>query len=342
MSPKNISPSSEGKLYAAIDIGSGNLRLRIYRPNGDGLLHNLGNFRIDAHLAEGISPEKPKISRDNLNIAVQTLHAFNDTLSAFNIRPENVCAVMTAAIRAVENTDQGQQDIQTLAEAYGRDRWFIASEEEEARLVALAATMSCPRELRQFDGKTKDMAFAAIGGGSVELGIVAADDSVKNPVALPYGVHPLLEQFGSKHAQSGKIIDKALQKHFANTHCDILAAGGGNWRVVGSTVGDVHLPPTLGKKGFERLKDAARKKESFFRAQGGEIAERAKFVPVSAAALWRIARHFHVKRIVFFEATMADAIAQQLYLLDSGQTTRPAQGLERLYGHSAPEPALPV
>jgi exopolyphosphatase/pppGpp-phosphohydrolase len=251
---------------------------------------------------------------------------------------------MTAAIRAVEHTKQGEKDIKKLASAFKNRAYKILSGSEEATLVGEAVKLVCPKGWITHKGKKTSMAFAAIGGGSVELGVITPEGDIENALALPLGIITLKEESDGKIDQAGKIFNSALKKHYREDKHKILAVIGGNWRGLGEAVCHPHRLPTVleGKKIRSTLLQATRYGEKYYRSLGGRPQKRAAFMSMSAAMLRRVAKHFGAKKIIFLESTIRDAMAQQMHALNTGRLTSASPGLERLFSPSVQAQSRPA
>ncbi|MDE2029365.1 MAG: hypothetical protein KGI97_02255, partial [Alphaproteobacteria bacterium] len=129
--------------------------------------------------------------------------------------------------------------------------------------------------------------------------------------------------------------------HYPKQRHHTLCVIGGYWRALGEAVCSQALPAVLRNGSIRHtLISATHRKESFYKAKGGRISERAKSMPMAAAMLRRVGAHFDAQKIVFLETTVRDAMAQTMCDRDCGKPIPP--GLERLFSPSAASQARPA
>jgi exopolyphosphatase/pppGpp-phosphohydrolase len=334
-------PSSIVPIYAAIDVGSNNVRMDMYGLDAAGHLTKAKiteETLFPCKLAEGMSEKHTEIKKENLALAVAAMSAFDAILTTYKIETKNTCAIMTEAMRVVQNTPQGAKTIAQLATAFHNRPFTIITGEEEATLVGRAVKISCPKGWNNLQGKKCDMAFASIGGGSIELGSISAKGKIRDAIALPFGIHPLIEKSDNDITSAKKILKQALRREDGlQQSYDILAVMGGNWRALGEAICKSPLPATLNGGTINATLDSAmRRSKKQYEALGGRPKKRAEFMQMAAATLQQTVDHFDAKKILFLETTVRDAMAHQMHALSTGKFTRPSRGLERLFSPSAP------
>ncbi len=339
--PRRFKQRPRVPVYAAIDVGSHNVRMALYAIE-EGTAHATHPHKIKAlndthecNLGKGIKTDNPMLNREYLANAIDAVSSFRRVLEEHNIKPENTCAVMTAAIRAVSGTERGQEDIAQLAQAFGGRPMYILTGEEEAILDGEAINIAA-KSLRDFDGKRCSAAFAAIGGGSIQLGVLSSWGQIENPVSLPYGVYPLMEESGGDIERAGKILNGILLDHYPIDRHKVLVALGRNWRAVGDAACDKGSQILEGDDIRKKLIQMTHRERDYFVAKGGRVEKCADTLPLAAAMLRRVAKHFDSKKLLFLDATIRDAIAHQMHAYRMDNAKKKSPGLGRLFSHLTP------
>ena len=343
-------------VYAAVDVGSNNVRMDLYGVDARGCVRKIDITEetvFPCTLSQGMTKKKPVVKRKNLALAVKAMRAFDAILIKYDIKPENTCTVMTAFARDIQDTVQGKKDIARLAKAYryrplrgmspeGTTLRQLAArkssksdrattEEEEAILIGIAVKIACPRGWRNHRGKRTSIVFGAQGGGSFELGVMTAAGKIKHATALPLGIHPLIKKGRNRPFAAAKIVAHSLHKHYPGHEHKIMAAIGGGFRAL-AEVECGHLPPAVLKGNIDKkLTRAMHCKPKYYRSLGGSPARRAPYMATGAATLRQAVRHFKANKVIILNKTLRDAMAQQMHALRTGRIRSPSRGLEQLF-----------
>lgn len=172
-------------LFASIDIGSNTLRLLIARPavnlNAIEPWEEVDYAHRIVRLGEGLH-HSGKLGQAGMQRTLNALKAFKALIDKHSVKPENVRAVATAAVREAEN---GEEFRQAVLEQTGIDIRIIGGDMEAALSLKGAASVLSP-ETRD------DMLLFDIGGGSTEF-IRAHDGEVIDGISRKLGVVRLVE-----------------------------------------------------------------------------------------------------------------------------------------------------
>ena len=308
--------------YAAVDIGSNKIRLAFYAVDAEG---NFVGVKVPEQtkfvcaLAEGMTDDNAVIKTESLAAAKEALKYFANLIKDYKISSNNISAVATAALRAVEKGGENAlpEQIAALREAFAPYKFKIISEKTEAVLVAEAAL--CDPQfaktaflLAQDNMETK---VAAIGGGSTEVCVITKEGRLKNPVAINQGVLTLkeIERTQGKQAVT-EVFPHALQQTIAPSESCILYATGGAWRALGKTLCERKNQSLSGKKDIlTKLAAAAKLSVAHYKTYRDSIAERADSMPLAAAVLRMIAAHTGAEHLIFLNNKMVDALARRLH-----------------------------
>jgi exopolyphosphatase / guanosine-5'-triphosphate,3'-diphosphate pyrophosphatase len=178
--------------FAAIDVGSNALRLRIVEADGPGTWREVAQVRAPVRLGREVFVTK-RLSGAALGDACRALKSFRERMD--DERVVSYRAVATSAVREAENGA-------TLAERARREAGIeleIIEGIEEARVVQEAVL----RE-RTFDGTAL---LVDVGGGSTELTVVE-DGKATFAISLPLGTVRLLETYLAGRG----VVDKRAQR----------------------------------------------------------------------------------------------------------------------------------
>jgi len=171
--------------HASIDIGSNTLRLLITRPTTDSSVSQPWETIDYAHritrLGQGLH-ESGKLSEAGMERAVNALKEFKHLIDHYQVKPQHVHAVATAAVREAENGLLFKAIVQKKTGIH----ISIISGEEEASRSLLGAVSVLHDETR------RDMLLFDIGGGSTEF-IRAIDNSIIDAISCKLGVVRLVE-----------------------------------------------------------------------------------------------------------------------------------------------------
>lgn len=178
--------------FAAIDVGSNALRLRIVEADGPGSWREVVQLRAPVRLGREVFVTK-RLSGAALGDACKALKSFRERMDLERV--VSYRAVATSAVREAENGA-------TLAERARREAGIdleVIEGIEEARIVQEAVL----RE-RTFDGPTL---LVDVGGGSTELTAIE-DGAATFAVSLPLGTVRLLETYLAGRG----VVDKRAQR----------------------------------------------------------------------------------------------------------------------------------
>ncbi len=170
------------KTYAAIDLGSNSCKLLICDENGKKLC--LKNY--PTRLAEGMHKEN-KITQEAFDRGQQCFFEYRQLLDKYNVEPENMRAITTAACRMAEN---GAEFVKKIYDE-SHINLEIVDGLEEAQLNLRGA-------MEHVAGKSKYVVIYDLGGGSTEVTLATNE---KNPqiihsVSIPWGARNASEAFG--------------------------------------------------------------------------------------------------------------------------------------------------
>ena len=146
---------------AAIDIGSNAVRLLISevvqyeRAKNNPHFNKLNFLRVPIRLGFDVF-EKKYISKEKIDMLVQTLKAFRHLINAYNVENIKVCA--TSAMRDAENSEKV---IEIIKKETGLDIEVITGK-EEAKLIYENHIAE------ELDNKVKYL-YIDVGGGSTEI-----------------------------------------------------------------------------------------------------------------------------------------------------------------------------
>ena len=190
-----VADEAQGRLYAALDLGTNNCRLLVARPEQRGFRVVDAYSRI-VRLGEGLGHTN-RLGEAAMDRALEALACCRDKLEDRGV--ERFRLIATEACRAAEN---GPQFIERVRQETGL-ALEIASRETEARLaVAGCASLVCP--------DANGVVLFDIGGGSSEIvwldlrnrcGArgVALTRFIRAWISLPVGVVNLAERHGGRH-----------------------------------------------------------------------------------------------------------------------------------------------
>lgn len=172
-------------IHASIDIGSNTLRLLIAQPSTDPLATQPWktidyDHRI-TRLGQGLH-ESGRLSKAGMERAVDALKEFRNLISHYEVKPEHIYAVATAAVRDAENGIFFKKLVQReigigISIIHGK---------EEASISLLGAISVLHDETR------KEMLLFDIGGGSTEF-IRTKENTMTDTISCKLGVVRLVE-----------------------------------------------------------------------------------------------------------------------------------------------------
>lgn len=165
---------------AAIDCGTNSIRLLVLRREDSGEVVELTRLTRLARLGQGVDATH-EFHADALQRTFVVLEEFAGVIASFDV--DRTRFVATSATRDVTN----RQELAAGIERILGTELDVISGDEEARLSAagVLSGVTSPRPTLIFD----------IGGGSTELVVVGADDSVDSSISLNIGAVRIKERF---------------------------------------------------------------------------------------------------------------------------------------------------
>jgi exopolyphosphatase/guanosine-5'-triphosphate,3'-diphosphate pyrophosphatase len=210
--------STNGRVYAALDLGTNNCRLLIACPSGDSF-RVVDSFSRIVRLGEGISTTG-YISEAAMERAIAALAICRDKIDSK--KAKRLRLIATEACRAAANADAFRDRV--AAEA------GIQLEVIDRETEAALAVKGCSPLL---DPKGRGAILFDIGGGSSELVRIARNPAAKHAepkieawMSIPLGVVTLAERFGGRDVTQ-QVYDRmveAVTEHVA----PFAAEHGGN------------------------------------------------------------------------------------------------------------------
>ncbi len=169
------------KTYAGIDLGSNSCKLLICDETGKKLC--LKNY--PKRLAEGMHQEN-KITKDAFERGQQCFFEYRQLLDKYNVEPQNMRAITTAACRMAEN---GAEFVKKIYDESHINLEIIDGLEE--------AQLNLKGAMEHVAGKSKYVVIYDLGGGSTEVTLATNE---KNPqiihsVSIPWGARNASEAF---------------------------------------------------------------------------------------------------------------------------------------------------
>ncbi len=213
--------------HASIDIGSNTVRLLIARPASDPDAcqpwETLAYSHHITRLGEGLH-QSGRLSDAGMKQTLKALQAFNAIIERHRIKPEQVYAVATAAVREAENGTAFQQQVRQQSGI----RISIIDGEHEAAGSLLGAASVLHAETRN------DMLLFDIGGGSTEF-IRAEDSNIIDAISCKLGVVRLVE--AHLHSDPPAADDYQAMKKSAHHHLETVDR---KWKKISE-----HIPASL-------------------------------------------------------------------------------------------------
>lgn len=169
------------KTYAGIDLGSNSCKLLIC--DGEGKCLCLKNY--PTRLAEGMHPEN-KITAEAFDRGLQCFFEYRQLLDKYDVAPQNVRAVTTAACRMAVN---GSEFVKKVYDE-SHIQLEIIDGLEEAQLNLKGA-------LEHVCGKSKYVVIYDLGGGSTEVTLAtnSKKPQIIHSVSIPWGARNSSEAF---------------------------------------------------------------------------------------------------------------------------------------------------
>lgn len=222
--------------FAAIDLGSNALRLRIVEAQGPLGSNEQLSFLPDGGMREVLSLRAPvrlgaevfvtgKLAAASIGQACAALKDFRQAMDAAKV--DSYRATATSAVREAENSA-------VLVERARREAGIeleVIEGVEEARLIRVAVSKRLGLDDRR-------ALLVDLGGGSTEVSLLVKGETVFS-MSLPLGTVRLIEIYlrggaavdGARTRLLAEGIDRALAEvrpHLANERIDVMVGTGGN------------------------------------------------------------------------------------------------------------------
>ena len=186
--------------FAAIDIGSFELTMKIYEFSGKNPMREVDY--ISRRLDLGTDTySRGKISNDKMDELCRTLNEFRDIMKTYRVEEYHVCA--TSAIRETENITIVQDQI---AQRTGMNIEVLSNSEQRfLDYKAVAARGEAFRRIIQ-----EKTAILDIGGGSIQLSLFENEKlvSTQNLRLGVLRIYEFLNRYAQKSSQYENIIDE--------------------------------------------------------------------------------------------------------------------------------------
>lgn len=191
------------KTYAGIDLGSNSCKLLIVDETGKHLC--LKNY--PTRLAEGMY-EHNRLTKEAFARGQQCFFEYRQLLDKYNVEPENMRAITTAACRMAEN---GVEFVKAIYDE-ARIKLEIIDGLEEARLNLKGA-------LEHVCGKSQYVVVYDLGGGSTEVTLATNthNPEIVHSFSIPWGARNASEAFDLVEYQAEHV--QKLQDEI-NTYMD--------------------------------------------------------------------------------------------------------------------------
>lgn len=294
----------KGSCFAAIDIGTNAVRLKIGRFLDDGTLSILHSEREGIRPGEGVF-ETGTMSENAVERLVRTLEIFNEICEQYGAIPR---AVATSAMRDASNR---AEVVKRARKEAGVDIEIISGR-EEARLISLGALWGTK-------GRVKNL-LVDIGGGSTEVALCAGDHPTEL-WSLSIGAVRLTELFATR----GKVDSShlALMRKYALRACeDALPVSSTRLPSVAlGTSGSIRAlvpfaaPRGEGEASYRQVHEAVRKlcALSFAERMKRFESRRAEVIISAAVILETVMKHLKIDRIRAGETGLRDGVLVDLY-----------------------------
>ncbi len=226
--PRTLPTFDRPRTFAAIDVGSNAVRMRVER--WDGTRRVLADARSTTRLGRGLA-KGARLEDSAVAATAETLCRFAEQARALGA--DTVAAVATAAVREAAN---GSDLIELARDRAGLDLRVISAEEEACLgLRAAAHALRLAPEQR--------LALIDVGGGSVEV-VISIRGLIVFLASMPLGAVRLTETFGGPVASSTTrfgdmqaAIDDAIDRHLGELRPalrpDAVVGAGGTFTTLG-------------------------------------------------------------------------------------------------------------
>ena len=318
----------------AIDIGTNSIRLVVVEVQADGTYRVLDEEREMVRLGHGLF-SSGRLGSGPMERGLETLSKMKAIVDGFQVA--EVRAVATSAVREATN---GRAFVKEARRRCGL-RIDVIPPEEEAQLVLQSA-------LRHFDLAGRSVAVVDIGGGSMEV-VLVAGTVVDDVHVLPLGAVRLTETYcGSdplsqrhwrklKRAVDGELAAGIGKPPF---HPEVIIGSGGTFTNLGEMVkaeregqaGKVH-GYVVSRADIVHLLHRLRETRLDERRQiQGLNPRRADIIVAGAAAVARLAKWLGGHQIVINERGLRDGIVLSMiaerFEANPSRTARPKDRLE--------------
>jgi len=247
-SSRDTFPAAETRPFAAVDIGSNQIRMAVAQIHGDGSLEIIDRYHQSVRLGQDVF-RRGTISRQRMRLAASVLRAYRRRLDFYGVG--GVRAVATSAVREASNRDVF---VDRVFMASGLDVEIITTA-EESRLSVWALQEASGPASKHWDGKTL---IADVGAGSTLLTYLDQGEIISSR-SLRLGGARLQEAFGSEGESASEIaelqrneIDAAISRMpgdpFLPEMERVIAIGGP------ACLAADHLRSNRGKHGFLSVK----------------------------------------------------------------------------------------
>ncbi len=299
---------------AAIDVGTNTIRLVVAEVEPDGNYRVLDEERAMTRLGRGLY-ESGRLGRASVERSLETLCKMRAIAEGFEV--QELRAVATSALREASNGAAFRQAAQRRCGL----RIEVISSEEEAELAVRSVT-------RHFQLESPSLAIVDIGGGSVEVVLVA--EGVVNQVhSLPLGAVRLTERYAKsdplkdKHWKKlRKAVDRTIKEAIGRPpfYPDVMVGSGGTFTNIGEMIQcerEGRFGPIRGyeiaRADLDRLVDRLRETPlGARRRMCGLNPKRADIIPAGAVAVARLARKLGSQRIIVNDRGIRDGLLQAM------------------------------
>ncbi|HAF26453.1 MAG TPA: exopolyphosphatase [Lachnospiraceae bacterium] len=227
------------KLFAAIDVGSYELTMKIYEIK-KGSIEEIDCVRRRISLGSD-SYNTGRIGNEKLNALCETLSDFARIMQGYKV--DAYKAYGTSAIREIENTDVVLDQVKIRT---GIDISVISNSEQ--RFLDYKALASKPAEFSRYIEGEGDSALLDIGGGSVQISLFENDTLVATQ-NMHLGVMIMRERLEALSAKSGtyeRLIEESVNTQFSLFRKFYLKDAD----VKNLVLIDDYLSPVLGRREF--------------------------------------------------------------------------------------------
>lgn len=295
--------------FAAIDVGSNAMRLRIVDATSSTDIRDVFNDRAAVRLGRDVFLTG-RLAPAAITDAVDALRTFREAMKTHDV--EVYRAVATSAVRDASN---GALLVERAAREAGIHLDVIEGV-EEARLVRTAV-------MRALDLQRHRALLVDVGGGSVELTLVTGDKA-RQSVSLPLGTVRLSEAFLERDVavsnERSALLDEYIERLLAeaklleDANVDITIATGGNAEAIASIAPARHeLGAAIDVERMRALKTVlAAMSVKDRRERYGLRADRADVIVPAAYVLTAIADAVGAKAIVTPNVGLKDGILAEL------------------------------